>query len=944
MSTLSSVNNNKAALFLLKNFSKLNNPFTFNDLQKSLDSLIEPFIVDKSLENTSQIFKKFIEDEEQKKVFLQNNPSADQWRIIVAIYPNFSQASLEDIFRSAIQATPGCSKEDSQQIYTRLIRKPEIDLNQIYTQYYPAEFLTWVQNEIYGLPGNSTLLLLRIWRNFDQPIDQAWKTLLSLPDLSSSHKEKLIAFQSKQNFINKNCKDLQIIRLESIPTSEKQSISRSIRAPRKYLNQYILLTKALNILLSEVATSYLEKSRFCILGFQKGSWEYQLLYTPKEISYKILTWRAKNIFPLYQEKFKLLIEFFDKKIEPLKEAKQKVRELEDILKQIQRGISIYVNSNLKGMREVSEEKAKRDKTNKLISKEQIETYLKNWKETEKSLQSDLAKSITLRDDISHIAYLMEELNDSFQVKKSQQEITQNQIALIEKNQKELIQAEYISFQKEVLSTALEEPDSANEIIEESSSSDRELINIEDLNTPILAKLPLDEIDTFLEEGGLVDGFLSKSIDRTLKQLKTHLFSKTHPYVSGELNVIQKEKVEEIHTQLVIATATIELIIQAIQDQRFDQVLLGFRSSLIHCHFAIEQTFSLKILAESKELTNTHDLIELAKKAHIDRLEEQREFFKDMGIHLWFCYPEDYRFFYPEESSHPKPFIFLQKLAHARNEGKLDIVTLKEAVQLCFRMYSQTLEFITESESFSAEDMDEFLKKMDDVQKQLQIKIESGDFNKAFSENKTPISRKCSQALGLLKSVNKLENIQNFEELLLPINTIKAYLEWMEISLRTSQNSHSLQEFIQVETLANMDKLFKHLFRAIIFLQTGKNDYSHNLSELLKSVEKFYEKSLITEKDKLELKELNISITHHYLHRNSNASLKKDYKDIWDLAYRLNLLSARDCALMYKGHKISYQDLELKVAKIFKRLDTAIELFIKLLKPTITEIEKLSNFS
>jgi hypothetical protein len=374
------------------------------------------------------------------------------------------------------------------------------------------------------------------------------------------------------------------------------------------------------------------------------------------------------------------------------------------------------------------------------------------------------------------------------------------------------------------------------------------------------------------------------------------------------------------------------------------VVLGFRSSLIHCHFAIEQMLSLKVLVESKEVTNTHVLIELAEKAHIDGLEGQREFLRDMGIHLWFCYPEDYRFFYPKESAHPKPFIFLQKLLHPNREGELDIVMLKEAIQLCFRMYSQAIEFITESSSFPTEDLDEFLKKMDEVQKQVQTKIESRDFNKTFSKNKTPISKKCSQALDLLKSVSELENIQNFKELLLPINTIKGYLELMEISLRAPQKSHSLQEFIQVETMANMDKLFKHLFRAIIFLQTGENNYSHNLSVLLQSVENFYEKGLITKQDKLDLTGLNISITHHYLHKNSSASLKRDYKHVLDLAQRLNLLSEKYFILISKGSKISYRDLKLETGKIFKKLDTAFKLFIKLLKPVITEVEKLNDFS
>ena len=940
MSVSSSVNNQKALLFL-KNFAELNQ-FTIKDLPNSLDSLVK-LSVDKSLRNTTHVFENVIKDKQQQEAFLQNNRSAEQqWRIVFSIYPDFRHSSLENIFSSAIRAVPGFSEEDAQQIYTCLIEKPGMDLSQIYTQHYSAEFSTWMQNEIYDLPCDSILLLLRVWRNFDQRL--RWNALLSLNSLSSSHKKKLKEFQLKQSFINKHYKALQTIRLESTFNIENLSTSTLIKSPRKSLNQYILLVKALNILLGEVADSYLEKSRFRILGFQRGSWEYQLLYTPKEISFKILVWRAKNIFPLYQEKLKPLIALFDNKINSFKEAKQKVTELEYILKQIQEGILIYGNSNVEGIKAVSEKKAKRDKTNKRISEQQIKTYLENWREKEKSLQIGLAKSIEFRDDISHIEYLMKELNDSFQVERSEQ-ITQDQIALIEKNQKELIQAEseYIPSQRKAYTApAIKDSDSDGESIEEPNSSDRELIN----NISTLTKLPFAEIDTFLKEGGQVDGFLSKVIIGTLKQLKTQLFLESQGCVSDELNIIRKEKIKEIHTQLVIATAYLELIIQAVENQSSDLVLLGFRGSLIHCHFAIEQILSLMILIKKGEITNTHDLIELAGKSHIDRWEEQKEFLKDMGIHLWFCYAEDYQSFHSEESSHPKPFIFLQKLfqVHREKEKKLDIAILKEAVQLCFKMYIQALKFIIQSSSFSIKDLNEFLGKIEEIQKQTQVKIERRGFNKVFKQDKTPISEKCGQALNLLKSVNTLENLQNFEDLLLPINTIKKYLELMRISLEIPQKSHSLQKFIQVETLANMDKLFKHLFRAIIFLQTGENNYSHNLLALLQLTRNFYQKGLITEKDKLDLKDLNISITHHYLHKNSHVILKREYKRVWNLAYRLNPLSERDLVLVSKGKKISYKDLELKAEKVFKRIDTAFKLFIKLLKPVITEIEELNNFS
>ncbi|PWU15447.1 MAG: hypothetical protein C5B45_02525 [Chlamydiae bacterium] len=56
-----------------------------------------------------------------------------------------------------------------------------------------------------------------------------WEMLLSLPSLNS-HKEKLKVFQSKRDFLNKNRKILQIIKLEAVSTPE--SLQIPVSAPK----------------------------------------------------------------------------------------------------------------------------------------------------------------------------------------------------------------------------------------------------------------------------------------------------------------------------------------------------------------------------------------------------------------------------------------------------------------------------------------------------------------------------------------------------------------------------------------------------------------------------------------------------------------------------------------------------------------------------------------
>ncbi|MGL4539591.1 MAG: hypothetical protein ACRCU0_01250 [Candidatus Rhabdochlamydia sp.] len=927
---------NKKAFFLLKAFSELNNQFIIEDLQSPMESLIKPF-VDKSSEKASQIFEEFLKDKEQQKIFLEKNIStAQQWRLIFAIYPNFCQHSLEDIFRAAIQASPNASVEDSQQIFTCLKENQGVDLNQIYVERYTAQFLTWIQSEVYALPSNSILLLLKIWQNFgNQSIKETWKELLSLSNWKTTHKQALDLFKSKHDFVIKNYLALQHIKFKEIASVAE--VPKSIKnIPKLPINQYVLWTKALNYLLTEVVEAY----GLGFLGFNKDSWEYQLLYTPREISPKILIWRAKKVTSSYQSKLQGLIEFFDGKIKDLKEAREKIQQLEYLLEQIKHGFPVYSDLNANGIETISEKQQKQYEKNQTISKEQIEGWLKNWKEIEESLQSGFKNPVRFRQDISHIEFLIKELVKSF-VEPKKEIVTEEQIACAEKHQRELIQAEdeFISSQKKSLkspSTELVDTDA----IEILSSSDDELKENVAFHTPALPKLCFVEIDAFLKNKGQLNGALSKSINGFFKQLKKQLLKLQT--VPDELKALRKEKIYEIPTQLTIATAALESMLQAIEDQRFDHVVLGFRSGLIHCHFAIEQMLSLKILLESNESTNTHDLIELAKKAKITTFEEQREFLKDIGIHLWFCYPKDYPYFYPEKRIQPKTFLFLQKLVHPCESGKkLDVAMLKEAVQLFFTMYGKTIEFITEIASSPKENLAELLNKIKEIQNQIQIKKKT---NKPFLENKMGI--KCSQALVMLHEIDRLDNIKNFEKrLLLPLNTMKEYLELMKRSLEVPQEAHkhSLQEFIQVETLANIDKLFKDLFRTIILLQTDENNYTHNLSMLFQLAKGFYEKDLLTEVDEQLLKEINISITHHYLHKKSYTSLKKNYKYVFDWAEKLNLLSERDCIRISKRRSISYEILRRKQGEIFRKLDSAFDLFIKLLKPVIKEIKQLNEF-
>lgn len=529
------------------------------------------------------------------------------------------------------------------------------------------------------------------------------------------------------------------------------------------------------------------------------------------------------------------------------------------------------------------------------------------------------------------------------IKQQKEEPTEDQIALIEKNQRELIEEEEKANSSQEKSPSFLVSSDIDREAEEFLQvfPDNQLTNTALLNEPVYS---LAEMDAFLESPNQVNGFLSKAINGILKQLKSHLL-KIQTDLPSELKALQNKKIYEIHAQLVLATAALEQIIQAIQDQRWNHVVLGFRSTFIHCHFAVEQMLSLEILCKRGKITTTHNLSQLEEEAGISihKFEQKNAFLRDIAMHLWFCYPGDYRSFYPK-SDYPKPFILLERLFHPYKDtsGKnLDVELLAEALQKCFTSYCQTIEFIAQVSSSFSQDLDGFLEKIKEIQQKIQIKIHEKSPSKHLIESS--ILQKCKQILHTFEKIN----IPDFEDKYLlepPLNTIKEYLQLMKLSLESSpeSNTHSLQKFLHMEVLANMDKLFKHLFRTIILLQTGEDNHSHNLLMLFQLVENFYAKDLLKDEDKAILKKINLKITHHYLYKDSHASLQKKYINFFDKSYKLAI-----CSEGYSTHvgkeDVSYQGLEKQKEMIYAELELALNLFHKLLIPLGSEFEELNVF-
>ena len=165
---------------------------------------------------------------------------------------------------------------------------------------------------------------------------------------------------------------------------------------------------------------------------------------------------------------------------------------------------------------------------------------------------------------------------------------------------------------------------------------------------------------------------------------------------------------------------------------------------------------------------------------------------------------------------------------------------------------------------------------------------------------------------------------------------------MKIALETPQEStrHSLQKFIQVETLLNMDKLFKHLFRAISILHLGEDNRAHDLKKFFSMIEEFYQKPLF-EEDKKLLESINLGITHHYLHKGSNADLKKD-SDHFLVQARALLSTDEGFTAVTANGEFSHKTLHEAKEAIMNTMELSLDLFINLLHPVIDEMEKIDK--
>ena len=917
----------------------------------------------------------------------KETPQQTQAALIASKYGSFIDEKLLKLFAMSLnklpedpmeisfkylQKAPGYDPIKGFQVPNNWEKNETVTLNQIYKE----QFFGWILKN-HQLSFSSILYMSHILKNFDNPSVQLDSQIWSFFSLTGRKQKQLEEFRSKYEFLLENKF------FYSFPIQlEKIIITRDLH--KSIYHQYGLFERFFIWLLEELSKRAQEPNGAQMIknALENFSW--------KDLSVKVLAHRLKKMLPFLQAKFISLIELSNKQILILEKDKERFKSLQEkqvetnkVLKickdkkeQISRqdaqvknkkkrrqhktkfNIKATVNALLEGYQELAEqgfsepEMATRFNQNlHTILKEQMttlghvqqaEAYFTQQKNLIEQdigkLQQKLSDDMfyLLKEDLTCILFLLNHID--VEVAKEQTRWKGGRLTLSinqfdERLERELIAEFEVSSSK--ASKPLDFSDEEKAIEEEPLPSEEEFLESEPARPPATAPEPYtsEQIQSYLSnqaENKQLNGALSQSVGSLLQQIEPHLHQKQG---------------REVYDHALLGAAALEQMAQAVCDGRIGHAGLGFRSGLIHCHFAVEQILSQEIFQRTGKIANSHNLTALANELEVNPQKlfskKEQEFLEEVRVHLWFHYPEDYTGYFVHNHSTPKAFSLLKTLSHS----EITKEQVQESMKFAFEKYCQTLELITKLSKAPAQGAIELFKSnLSDLQKHIDAI--------AATPRKLPIIRsrlieKMDQISGMLISLDQLIHIKDLEDgwLLAVFDSIKSYLQLMKNSLEIPQTAikHSLQKFIQVETLLNMDRLFKNLFRIVSFLYLGEDSHMHNLNSFYSIIQNFYQEPLSKE-DRSLLKSINLSTTHHYLHKKSHADLKKAYSRFLDNARAL-LSVSEEFSVATKGGDISLESLQKAMEEnspIMQTMDQSLDLFRRLLGPVIAQMQKIDN--
>ncbi|MDR2540157.1 MAG: hypothetical protein LBC45_06240 [Chlamydiales bacterium] len=867
-----------------------------------------------------------------------------------------------------MQKAPGYDPVKGFQVPDDWGENEMVTLNQIYKE----QFFAWILINS-ELPFDSILNMLPLLKGFDdqsiQLKDDIWDK--SLP--TEKRQKQLKEFQSKYEFLMEN-KFLYSFPIEL----EKIKVMRDLQKPIYRQDELIdkIFEWLFTLLLEKTQST---NTRRILVNSLEGLSE-------RKVSKKLFVYKLKKTLPFLQNKLGYLMEHFEGDKTPLEENKARLKELEESQVEIEKVLEICREKKEK----ISSQAAKDGRKTKPykgefkvqdIIKEVTEQYnelkkqgvdsierdaqvnrrlhrilkekmiaLKHVQATEayftgqnrifekqkRTIQQKISTSLNLlKEELSCVRFLVNHIETG--IARALARWKEERLKLSINQFDEILEKEFVA---ECKIPSSKVPKCRQKPLDSSEDEEEEPVALFEqlVSASTHASAPLiytdEQMQSYLSDKAKnkqLNGALSQSVESILQQIQPYLY---------------RTQGEEVYNHALLGAAALEQMVQAIYEGRRNHIVLGFRSSLIHCHFATEQILSQEIFRKIGKTIDSHNLTvlanTLAENTQTSFSEKDQEFLKEIRVYLWFHYPEDYRLYFAHNKAIPKAFSLLETLS----QPGITKENVQEAMEFSFEKYYQTLEFITKLSGAPSQKFVELFKnRIDDLQKHLHA---ADAEPKELSANGSSLIYKMDRVLEKLACLDQLIHMKDFEEgwLFAIFDTMKSYVQLMKSSLETPQVAmkHSLQKFIQVETLFNMDRLFKNLFRAVSFLHLGGDTRMHSLDKFYSVIQEFYKEPLSKE-DRNVLKSINLSITHHYFHKKSHADLKSTYSHFLDKARALLSVNDEFPHVATKDGNISAMDLQKQIeeeGQMMQTMHKSLDLLIQLLDPVIGEMQKIHN--
>lgn len=353
---------------------------------------------------------------------------------------------------------------------------------------------------------------------------------------------------------------------------------------------------------------------------------------------------------------------------------------------------------------------------------------------------------------------------------------------------------------------------------------------------------------------LID-FLSEPM-LIIRQSLQKEFMSQHTDVTSE----KQKVIREILDHLFLMTQGIELFATAIYGQRFDLLESCLQAYSLDLHIAVEQYLSLRVMSKTGKHPTDHRLDILEAQSGLSLKPEQVDFLQSHSrTLLWVRYLANHMHdFQQKAKALPKSSGWLHALSTQQDREKIRSI-LKEVMETY-----QTSLYIVLGEKATP-----LMTRIDQLLPLL---------DKSLNRSVNSIVNTTQQDVHLLEEAQKVvesfvRGVEGREELRLSLKEMEHYLRWMIGGRRLRAFvDHPSLGYWHTRSELNIEKVLRHFLAAESIHRGMWNPRWHKLAPYIDDLEGVGYSVSAAEKEILN--EINMGISHHYLHIKDSSLSKK----------------------------------------------------------------------